>query len=212
MKNLINLLSLNLFVLMLVASCTGTHKLGMQKVIYEQTGQCRRLEDGDNEITRDCITLRCLGDVNPNHVYLDGNASNGTVKLSPNTEGNYTGTHWQVERLGDGNLALKCLSTSSNPDYVYLDGTPADGTVKLSPNTAGHYTGTHWREELLGNGDLAFRCLGGGPNPQHLYYLDAFTKDGTVKLAPNTEQYTGTHWRVGSIQYILRVVGRYEQY
>ena len=213
MKNLINLLSLNLFVLMLGTSCTGTHKLGMQKGAYEQEGQFRRMADGDekNEVKRNFITLKCLGPENSKHVYLDGYTKNGTVKLAPTNEGHYTGTHWQVERLGDNSFALRCLGPE-NSAHVYLDGVTTNGTVRLVPTTAGEYTGTHWREELLDDGSLAFKCLGTGVNPAYVY-LDAFTADGTVKLAPMTAgHYTGTHWQVGRGYHMLRVTAKYERY
>jgi len=72
--------------------------------------------------------------------YLDGQTYSNEVLLAPDPWGYYTGTHWTVEPLDDGNVSLHCCGHL--PGTTYLAASAARG-VYLAPDTSD--LGAHWR-------------------------------------------------------------------
>jgi hypothetical protein len=88
-----------------------------------------------------------LGNIpNDQHIYLNANTYTGVVDLAAST--NYattSGTHWSVQPLSDGSVALQSLGSHSNPQYVYLNVNTYTGAVNMAGSTNYATTsGTHW--------------------------------------------------------------------
>ncbi len=139
------------------------------------------------------VSLRCLGHIRTQYIFLDGHTTDGTVALAPGRGGNYSGAFWRVSRIDEDVVALECQGHIDGPRW--LDGRTRDGTVGLAPHTGGGYTGTRWRLlSLQRDDDVAFECLGSIPGNR---WLDGRTTEGAVGLAPHAgPPYTGAGWRV----------------
>ncbi len=141
------------------------------------------------------VSLRCLGHIRTQTVFLDGRTLEAAVGLAPGRGGNFSGAMWRVSRVGRDVVSLKCQGHLDGPRW--LDGRTQDGTVGLAPHTGGGFTGTRWRVRTLGSGDpdvVALECLGDIPGNR---WLDGRTQDATVGLAPHTgNSYSGTVWRI----------------
>ncbi len=88
-----------------------------------------------------------LGNIpNAQHIYLNANTYTGAVDLAGSTD--YTtvsGTHWSLQNLSDGTVALKCLGSHNNPQFVYLNANTYSGAVNLAGSTDfASLSGTHW--------------------------------------------------------------------
>jgi hypothetical protein len=142
------------------------------------------LKDGD------VVALKCLGHIEGPR-WLDGRTGNGTVGLAPQLGGAYTGTKWQVFKVGDNIFNLKCLGDREGPRW--LDGRTGNGIVGLAPELGGMYTGTRWQAFEAGNNIIILKCLGDKEGPR---WLDGRTGNGTVGLAPQTSGYPGTSWEI----------------
>ena len=83
---------------------------------------------------------------NAQHVYLNAGTADGSVNLAANTDSaTASGTHWAIEDLSDGNIALKSLGSVKNSNYQYLNAGTGDGSVNLAANTdMDTASGTHW--------------------------------------------------------------------
>ncbi len=137
------------------------------------------------------VSLKCLGTV-AGPRFLDGRTGDGSVGLAPSTEGQFTGTRWNVADDGNHNLLLKCMGNVDGPRF--LDGRTGDGSAGLAKETGGHFTGTHWQPADDGPGRTTLKCLGNVDGPR---FLDGRTGNGTVGQAPITEaQFSGTHWEI----------------
>lgn len=97
-----------------------------------------------NIVSGALVTLECQGDFhNPNFRFLDGLTQTGIVKLSPDTGGAFTGTHWQCsERFSDGTFTF--ASAGALDGGRYLDGRTGDGSVALAGDTLPPFSGTAW--------------------------------------------------------------------
>ena len=74
--------------------------------------------------------------------WLDGQTIWGAVALAPNTNAPYSGTHWRVHKLSNGNYAFANLGNYMNPDFVWLSGTPSAGTIALAESNTS--SATQW--------------------------------------------------------------------
>ena len=83
---------------------------------------------------------------NDQHIYLNANTFTGEVNLAANTDfSTASGTHWAVEELEDGTVALRNLGSHSNPAFVYLNTDTFTGAVNLAGTTDySSASGTHW--------------------------------------------------------------------
>src|SRR5215471_3449685 len=89
------------------------------------------------------VTLQCQGQVPGPGTFLDGLTETGGVKLSPRTDGVFTGTHWQCSEDANGAFNLACAGAIQG--VRYLDGRTANGTVGLAGDTLPPFSGTKWR-------------------------------------------------------------------
>jgi len=72
----------------------------------------------------------------------------GAVNLATSTDyATTSGTHWALETLSDGYVALKNLGSHNNPNFVYLNGDTYTIHVNLTAGTGA--SGTHWEIDLL---------------------------------------------------------------
>jgi len=88
-----------------------------------------------------------LGSIhNTKHIYLNANAHTGYVNLARNTDSaKSSGTHWSLQALSDGTVALKSLGNSKNHKYQYLTANTHTGSVDLSRNTGlAKLSVAHW--------------------------------------------------------------------
>jgi len=80
------------------------------------------------------------------NIWLNGNTHTGSVNLQGNTtDPNNSGTHWAIETLSDGNVALKTLATFKNHKFTNLHAVTAQGYVNLANSTV---SGVEW--EIVG--------------------------------------------------------------
>src|SRR6266487_1305520 len=141
--------------------------------------------------TGDRVVLETLGTI-PGSRWLDGRTTDGTVGLAPTFGPPFTGSTWELTKLGENIYALKCLGNIEGNRW--LDGRTGDGTVGLAPTTGGVYTGTRWEVLEVDRGVYTLRTLGDIDGPR---WLDGRTQGGTVGLALNTGGvFTGTRWRI----------------
>jgi len=88
-----------------------------------------------------------LGSIhNAQHIYLNAGTYGGTINLAANTDyASASGTHWSLETLSDGTVALKSLGSYKNPKYVYLNVDTYQGSVGMAGSTDfATLSGTHW--------------------------------------------------------------------
>ena len=138
------------------------------------------------------VTLECQGTIPSPARFLDGLTASGEVKLSPATDGVFTGTHWQCSQNPDGNFTLACAGAVFGGRY--LDGRTMDHTVGLAGDTLPPYSGTRWEVREVGPNIVTVKCLGSIEGDR---FLDGLTAEGKVKLSPHTDQpFTGTKWLV----------------
>jgi hypothetical protein len=87
------------------------------------------------------VSLKCLGDFHDNRFqFLDGLTELGTVKLSGDTGGVFTGTHWQCSEQPDGSFTLACARAIQGARY--LDGRTKDGSIGPAGDTLPPFSGT----------------------------------------------------------------------
>jgi len=83
-----------------------------------------------------------LGNISYNrHIYLNGNTETGAVNLVESTEySNWktSGTHWGVEHLADGTIALEYLGGIPVSMFTFLGVDTNTGAVKMAGSN------THW--------------------------------------------------------------------
>jgi hypothetical protein len=142
------------------------------------------------------VTLECQGNIHPPDVkfFLDGLTETGGIKLSPQTDGVFTGTHWQCSENPDGTFTLACAGAIQG--IRYLDGRTGDGTVGLAGDTLPPFSGTQWRILEVSPDIVTIQCLG---DPNVTRFLDGRTMDNTVGLASAADpQHTGAKWRAAS--------------
>ena len=88
---------------------------------------------------------------NSQHIYLNADTYIGAVNLAGSTD--YTiasGTHWALENLTDGTVALKNLGSFKNPQCQYLNAGTGDGSINLAANTDYKTaSGTHWEIHII---------------------------------------------------------------
>ena len=88
-----------------------------------------------------------LGNIpNAQHIYLNANTYTGTVDLAASTDyATLSGTHWALESLSDGNVALRSLGSFKNTKFLYLNAGTANGSINLAADTdPATASGTHW--------------------------------------------------------------------
>jgi hypothetical protein len=141
--------------------------------------------------TGDRVLLESLGTI-PGSRWLDGRTVQHTVGLAPSFGAPFTGTLWELTKVGDHVFLLKTLGDLEG--FRWLDGQTSDGTVALAPSTDPPFSGTRWEFFEVAPGEYTLRCLGVIEGRR---WLDARTADGTVGLAPTTaDPFSGTRWRV----------------
>jgi len=93
-----------------------------------------------------------LGSIpNDEHIYLNANTYTGSVNLAASTdEATLSGTHWSLQTLSDGTVALESLGSHSNPNFVYLNAGTVDGSIGMAASTDfASASGTHWEIDTL---------------------------------------------------------------
>jgi hypothetical protein len=139
------------------------------------------------------VTLECQGTI-PGPKFLDGLTETGGVKLSPQTDGVFTGTHWQCSENPDGTFTLACAGAIQG--VRYLDGRTGDGTVGLAGDTLPPFSGTQWRVVEVIPDIVTIQCIG---DPALNRFLNGLTDPAIsgVALAESTDDppFSGTKWR-----------------
>src|SRR4030095_2148004 len=139
------------------------------------------------------VTLECQGTI-PGPKFLDGLTDLGAVKLSPRTDGIFTGTHWQCSENPDGTFTLACAGAIQG--VRYLDGHTADGTVGLAGDTLPPFSGTRWRILEVSPDIVTIQCLG---DIEGKRFLNGLTDPAisSVALAESTDDppFSSTKWR-----------------
>jgi hypothetical protein len=136
------------------------------------------------------VALQCQGTIAGDR-FLDGLTAEGGVKLSPVTDGVFTGTHWLCSENADGTFTMACCGAI--PGGRYLDGRTTDGTVGLAASTLPPFSGTRWQILDIGGDVVTIKCLG---DIEGNRFLDGRTGEGTVGLAPSTDPpFSGTKWK-----------------
>jgi hypothetical protein len=153
------------------------------------------------------VTFFCQGDHrNPDFQFLDALTGSDppSVKLSPRSDGVFTGTHWQCMEQTDGTFAFACAGAI--PGLRYLDGRTVAGSVGLAGDTLPPFSGTLWRVQEISPGLVRLACQGSISRREHVY-LDGNTFNGAVQLAPQDNPPSGTLWMTALVgRPTLRVV------
>ena len=101
-----------------------------------------------------------LGNIpNDQHIYLNADTYIGVVNLAANTDyATASGTHWALDTLSDGTVALRNLGSHSNPTFKYLNTNTYTGAVNLAGTTDySSASGTHW--EIVTLFSVSFRVI-----------------------------------------------------
>ena len=114
------------------------------------------------------------------------------MKLSPDTHGVFTGSHWQCLEQPDGTF---CFASAGAVQGVrYLDGQNQDGSVGLAGDTLPPFSGTGWRVQEISPGVVTLACLGAIHNPDHVFLDGGRRTARSAWREPRTPPFTGTKW------------------